>query len=229
MDIEQLLSAMRKNESLYANIEAEYVINCETLLDDERMKGVNYTRHGTKKHHVIFQGLSYYARIQNDLQFTNGDYQNDFTEIGCDGEVTCTNQQGAFGNIDYSRLPPRSFFSPHKLGYPEVSEHELPDFIEFRPAFSEDPNYSTLTIRSRVADSTEIDGLDCVKVECADFGRPPESQPRARTFFSICPSRSSLPVRCERYWHRFSATLPVVMVERLCRQRFFTMVLTARH
>jgi hypothetical protein len=213
MNIQKLLASMRQNEALYTNIEAEYMIDRRTLLDDDRTKKMPYIRHGTTKHHVIFQGLSYYARIQDDFELTNGEHGAYVTEIGCDGEVTRTNQQGAFGNIDHSRLPPRSFFSPHKLGYPEISEHGLADYVEFTPAFSEDSNYPTLTIRSRVVDSAEIGGLDCVKVECADHGRPPEAQPRALTFLWICPSRNFLPVRCERYWHRFSASLPVVTYE----------------
>ena len=155
----------------------------------------------------------YYARFHVSQDLTNGG-RNDFvTEIGCDGDVTRTNAQGVFGNIHETRVLPRSFFPPNKLGYPELSEYDLADFIEFTPILAADENYISLSIRSRVVGGETIDGMDCVKVDCADYGRPATYEPRAHTLLWICPDRNFLAVRCERYWHKASATLPMVVYE----------------
>jgi hypothetical protein len=224
MSLQELLSSMRENSIFYQNIEAEYEVQVRSLRSEET-KSASVIRHGLTTYHVIFQGMSYYARFHVIQDFTNGDRNEFVTQIGCDGERTRTNHQGKIGNINYSRVLPRSFFPPNKLGYPELSEYELADFIEFTPILAADENYKSLSIRSRVVGSDTIDGMDCVKIDCADYGldcvkvaradygRPQTSEPRAHTILWICPDRNFLGVRCERFWHRASATLPMVVYE----------------
>src|SRR5579864_3197172 len=191
MELKHLLSSMRENALLYQNIEAEYVVERETLLMPEQASPSHYIRHGEDTNHVIFQGLMYYNEERSVLEMMDGSHRELISEIGYDGEVTRINEQGTLGNINYSRVLPVTFFPPNRLGYTELNEYELADFIEFSPPLSTGSHF--LTIRSLLLGTDRWNGHECVKVQCDDYGRPPEAQPRASTYLWIYPSRNYLP------------------------------------
>jgi hypothetical protein len=83
MNLEDLLRSMRENELLYANIEAEYTVEGQTVLEEELLNSKSFARHGLMAYHVIFQDMLYYARSRYDAALVNGRHIEYTTEIGC--------------------------------------------------------------------------------------------------------------------------------------------------
>jgi hypothetical protein len=161
----------------------------------------------------VWQGSLYYSKYRSQFETYAGAKSDFETEYGYDGEFTRVNYQGAIGNIDDRRQPPFPWFPPHNLGFQDLGDHQLADFLAVAPVVKSDQRLSAISRSDSTLMGTDVvDRVECIKIRCDAYVTGDE-KPRSRYLFWIAPERNYLILRSEQYLVYASIDVPICEYE----------------
>jgi hypothetical protein len=208
-EVTALANAIREHLQLYQDVDATYTWEVKTPSLQSGDDPAHTIRHEIENITAAWQGPYYYALDEKKTTLFDGSESESVSEVGFDGKVTRLNDQGHFGNINYSRVKVWPWIAPQYWGCAVLGEHGVANFMECSESLRADPAFTgTTRVVNTILGNTTLRDRECVKLQC-DAHVGDDVLPRSRYIFWIAPAFNYLTLRTEQYLVPSSLKLPI--------------------